>query len=72
MPDCQYANGRLLRAVPHQLKREVLFCRCPDCGDARAMNAGTRISLRKSVRERLGALQWTPPVDTAADEDSVA
>ena len=45
-----------------QTKREVLFCSCPDCKDAREMNQGLRLSLRKSVKERLLALRWQPPL----------
>lgn len=64
MSGCQYANHKVLRASPSQLKREVLFCRCVDCQDARAMNAGTQLHLRRTVKERLTALQWKPLEDT--------
>lgn len=66
MSGCQFTHRRVLRADPAQLKREVLFCRCVDCQDARAMNAGTSLSLRKAVRERVGALQWKPKQEPPA------
>lgn len=50
-----------------QTKREVLFCSCSDCKDAREMNQGLRLSLRKSVKERLLALQWQAPEPPAPE-----
>lgn len=67
MPVCQYALTKPTAAAS-QSKREVLFCRCVDCQDARAMNAGTLLSLRKAVRERVAALQYKPEPPPIADE----
>lgn len=72
MSGCQYTQRRVLRAEPSQLKREVLFCRCVDCQDARAMNAGTQLSLRKSVKERVVALQWKPKEEERGDEEAAS
>jgi hypothetical protein len=71
MTSCTYAN-RKATAHPSQSKREVLFCRCLDCQDARQMNQGLRISLRKAVRERLTALQWRPPAPEPEEDDLVS
>lgn len=57
---CSYAQTKPT-AHPSQSRREVLFCRCLDCKDAREMQQGLRLSLRKAVKERFRALEWHPP-----------
>lgn len=60
MTRCQYLSTKPT-APPEQLRREVLFCQCIDCREARHMSQGLRLSMRKTVRERFHALSWQPP-----------
>lgn len=77
MPACKFETFKRT-AHPSQNRTNVLFCRCPQCSDARAYTTGgidLPPRVRSGVRTRVTALRWTPPEPPeteGADEPEVA